>query len=268
MGEERQIQLAEIAKRFAAEDPRCKTTLVQMYSCSYDVDRLKEQFFSLVPKTLELNREHPLSFVVGKFSKFEYWAGHEFQYVDISKKFVFFSKIDKLELPDTSVLLFVSPVVHDGNCESERQALAVIGIYKSLLVGLLGRGFLLDQIGSFTIDGVTGKISFRSRIWRVPQDVDCRAILDLGAYSELIGRTPLQIEPLRSQIALACQFFSSALEEHDEYKRFFDYWTSLEILADGKSQKIRSVLAKATIRRPNSSMNGLVSNNCPTCAIS
>jgi hypothetical protein len=70
-------------------------------------------------------------------------------------------------------------------------------------------------------------------------------VVDVAAYDDLIARIPLQVEPLRSQLITACRFFSHALSEPQEYKRFFDYWTSLEILAQGKAQKLRTVLARA-----------------------
>jgi len=53
------------------------------------------------------------------------------------------------------------------------------------------------------------------------------------------------VEPLRARLVLACQFFSRANEENHEYKRFFDYWTALEIVVGGKSQRVRNLMAQA-----------------------
>lgn len=60
----------------------------------------------------------------------------------------------------------------------------------------------------------------------MPQVADCRAILDAEAYNELVNRIGIQTDLLRSQLTLACRFIANAIDEHQEYKRFFDYWTA------------------------------------------
>lgn len=83
-------------------------------------------------------------------------------------------------------------------------------------------------------------------MWKRYQVADCRAFLDAEAYDELVNRIGLQTDPLRSQLTLACRFVANAIDEHQEYKRFFDYWTALEIVIQGKARKIKERLAKPT----------------------
>lgn len=246
MAPTRNLRLSGIASGFLTGDSRFRSTLIQVYSCSSDVDLVVEKFFNEIKQELVIDTEHPLTFTIGKFNDFDILLAHEFQYVDPEHRFVFFSKIDQIRLPDTPLILFASPLIHSNGHTNAARAHGVISIYKSILLALFGRGFLLDKIIEFSIEGDGGhKISYGSGLWRVPQPVDCRALVDPRLYEDLISRIPLQIEPVRSQIVLACQFFSRALEEDQEYKRFFDYWTAFEILVQGKAQKIRKILAEA-----------------------
>jgi hypothetical protein len=246
MGEAQKVRLADIATGFFREDARFKTTIFHVYSSSSDVSRLSELFFAKVTSDLIIDFDHPLTFLVGRFPNLEMMLSHEFQYVGVDKKFVFFSKIDKVSLPDVDLVIFASPAIHDGEVTHRLRASVVMSVYKSLLVGLFGRGFLLDHVASFSIEGdIEHKTSFNTRAFRVPQKIDCRALVDVDVYDDLIARIPLQLEPMKSQLGASCQFFSRALSEFEEYKRFFDYWTALEILVQGKAQKLRVVLAKA-----------------------
>lgn len=246
MIEARKVRLSDIAGGFFREDSRFRTTIFHVYSSSSDVGELGELFFSKIRSELVIDPKHPLTFLIGRFSDLEVWLSHEFQYVGVDKKFVFFSKIDKVMLPESDLVILASPAVHEGDITNSAPAEGVMSIYKSLLVGFFGRGFLLDRVAAFSIEGgPEHKTSYSSRVWRVPQNIDCRALVDVGAYDDLTGRIPLQTEPLRSQLITACRFFSHAISEFQEYKRFFDYWMSFEILAQGKAQKVRAVLGKA-----------------------
>jgi len=242
----KEFRLAEIASRFFESDARFKTTLFQAYSISSDVQYATEHFFKNVSSDPTVDPSHPFSFFIGNFDKLDLLFAHEFQYVDVEKKFVFFSKADQIPAPKCALIFFASPVIHEGATTHTGPAQSVFGLYKSVLLGIFGRGFLLDLISEFTIEGTSEhRTSFASSRWRTPQALDTRAIVDPTIYEDLIVRVRSLSDPSRARFVLACQFFSRANEELHEYKRFFDYWTALEIIADGKSQRIRKSIAQA-----------------------
>lgn len=240
------LRLADIASRFFHGNACFKTTLFQAYSCSSDVQYVVDHFFNKISADPTVDRNHPISFLIGNFGNLDLWITHEFQYVDVEKQFIFFSKIDKIPAPKCALIILASPVIHDGETTHTGPAQTVFGIYKSLLLGMFGRGFLLDLVTQFTIEGSgEHRTSFASGVWRTPQTFDTRAIVDPAIYDDLIICMRSQTDPLRARLVLACQFFSRANEESYEYKRFFDYWTALEIVANGKSQRVRNLLAQA-----------------------
>src|SRR5690242_2170756 len=142
----RNIRLSEIAAGFLSVDSRFKSTIFQVFSSSSDVERLGTEFFSKIKRSLIVDAGHPLTFLVGKHSDIDTWFSHEFQYVDKDQKFVFFSKVDKIKLPECPLIIFASPAIHGDTSTDSSRAEGAMGIYKSLLIAFFGRGFLLDQI--------------------------------------------------------------------------------------------------------------------------
>src|SRR4051794_23922879 len=102
MDNERKVGLGDMAGRHLAGDPRYQTTLVEVYSSSSDLEALGREFFAKVSKNLTVDTNHPLTFLIGKFADFDHWLSHEFQYVDENRKFICFSKVDKIRLPGVS----------------------------------------------------------------------------------------------------------------------------------------------------------------------
>jgi hypothetical protein len=244
--ETRRIQFTDIAKDFALQNPTFKSSLFQIYSSASDLEYLTEKFLRQINRGAGLDNYHPLSFIVGNFENFEVFLSHEFKFVDEAKKLVLFNKLDKHKISKCSLLVFASPLVHSSTGTSDEKARGAIAAYKAILACLFGRGLFLDRISEYYIDGEgEQKSSFAMPWFRVLQGVDCRALLDVSIYNDLLARLPNQIEPLRSQIITAARFFDNALQEQQEYKRFFDYWTAIEIMAQGSAQAVAQLLARA-----------------------
>jgi hypothetical protein len=160
-----------------------------------------------------------------------------------------FTKIDEIALPTAHYWFLSTPFKVDGSPGNEWNARRFLSRVYALLIAHCGLNALVDVVfeGEVDVDGSQWRST--SPVLKTVQPVDGPFLHPtlweaLAEVSAALNKAPME---RKQRIELALEFFDRATRSEEE---FFNNWTALEILCNGKSQKIRSCL-QAAYELPN-----------------
>jgi hypothetical protein len=146
---------------------------------------------------------------------------------------------DNHKLIRSNYVLFATPYKIDGVPGNELATKSYLNKTEALIVLHMGRNFLRSVVADGEVHAADGKFNLSSQLIKLPQPAEGPFLhkQNWDDFDEIkVTLATLQIE-IRNRIELSLEFFERAIRADDG---FFDYWTSLEILCNGKEKKIRS----------------------------
>lgn len=151
-------------------------------------------------------------------------------------------KSDQKELPDTTYIFLGVPYCVDGTPGDESAAKARLDINAGLICLHIGLNFLRDIVfdGELKTDGT---ISHASDSWKMPQKCEGPFLAPQNAENidEIFRHISQLHESKRGRVNLAIRLMNTAMREKFG---FFEYWTALEVITNGKSGRIKARLGK------------------------
>ncbi len=152
-------------------------------------------------------------------------------------------KVDQKSLTDSSHIFLATPFRVDGKAGIEAVAKAALATAAGLICVHAGLNGLRDLVFDGEVNAVDGTFSLASQPWRMPQP--CEGPFwarqngeDIQEIAQCVSRLG---EPQRGRISLALQFVDAAMRN---IQGFFEYWTGLEVLCEGRSHRIKARLAR------------------------
>jgi hypothetical protein len=199
---------------------------------------------SLDLKNLRLAVGGRFALAFGHIDGFEMPRFHMQMYADEDGKTTIYTHLDKVSLKKSHAFFLAAPLRRDGVTTHEGEARAILDRATALLQLHLGRNLLRDIVFEGTVDAKTGAIGVASRGIRTPDAADgpilARPLWD--ALREL--HAPLEALPVerRSRIDRSLEFIARASRDEEE---FFNLWTALELIANGRANSIRARIVRA-----------------------
>jgi len=163
-------------------------------------------------------------------------------YSQESGQLVLETKVDDRTLKETNYIFIAVPFKVDGVLGDESLTRKKLDSVASLIRIYTGQNFMREIVFEGEIDAATGNFSTSSKPIKMPQIVEGPFLakqngISIKEISEKISTLP---EDKKRRIELALQFMNDAM---DKDSGFFEYWTALEIVCNGKSGKIKRRLA-------------------------
>jgi len=164
-------------------------------------------------------------------------------YANETGKLVVDTKVDKKLLKTTNYIILAVPFQIDGVPGDEYQTGKTLDSITSIIRIHAGQNFMREIVFDAVINASNGDISTYSDSIKMPQIVEGPFIgKQHGEAIKEISKKILSLhENNRERIELALELVNEAM---DKKYGFFEYWTALEIVCDGKSGKIKNRLAK------------------------
>ena len=189
----------------------------------------------------DLKLDGPVAFQVGyigdlKLIDFD----HEYYASDDGQLVAQMHGRDRL-LPNSLYATLATPHRIDGAVGREGAARDRLSRASALLVLHAGFNLLRNKLFDGEVNMATGQFTISGRVFKTPQPADgpffyADTPLAIPEICDALGTAHREI---RQRINLALSFFERAIREDDQ---FFYYWTALELLCNGKAQRIRSRL--------------------------
>ncbi len=152
-------------------------------------------------------------------------------------------KVEETELPDTLYVALATPCRIDGAPGREGDAKAALAEAAGLLCTHVGHNFLRDLVFDGEVNASDGKFSHPGEPWRMPARAEGPFINRQNAIDvQEIAQAVTQLtEPTRSRLVLTLQLVDEAMRR---MLGFFEYWTALEVLCEGRSHRIKARLSR------------------------
>lgn len=153
------------------------------------------------------------------------------------------TKISEDDLPEGHYWFIATPLRVDGVQGNEPNVRRLMARFSALVVSHCGVNTMHEVVFEGEIEAGDGKLHSYSNPIRTVQPADgpfmsAEVWKGIQDVTEALIATPLE---RRQRIELSLEFFDQAVRGEEE---FFNYWTALEILANGKAQTIRSKIQK------------------------
>ena len=145
---------------------------------------------------------------------------------------------EKQELPQSTYVLLTTPYKIDSESGDWAATNTRLDVAASIIRMHCGANFLRDLVLECEHEYTEGKMSEIGGARRLPQPSEGPFIspTNWDQISEIINKLGQLLPVNKRRIDLSLEFFNRALNGEEP---FFNYWTALEILCKGKSQKIR-----------------------------
>jgi hypothetical protein len=151
------------------------------------------------------------------------------------------SNVKQITLPDSTYVLLITPQFVEGSDAGEPLATARLEQATALLRSHCGWNFLREKVCEFDFNPSTGASSFAGPVFRMPCMVDGPYINE--SNSRDVAEINLSIsksEPeIKNKINLSLEVFNSA---YGSNLSIFLFRTSIEVLVDGKTNKIKEFI--------------------------
>lgn len=147
--------------------------------------------------------------------------------------------ISDLTIPTASYWFLATPLRIDGRAGKEGEARALLARVSALIIAHCGQNTMYDTVYEGELELGDGKIHCRSPALRTPRPCD-GPFVQAAVWSAIqeVATALVDAPPEhRHRLELALDFFERAVRHEEE---FFNYWTALELVANGKAQTIRS----------------------------
>jgi hypothetical protein len=151
--------------------------------------------------------------------------------------------VEQKALPKALHVALCTPLKVDGTPGNEGEAKATLASAAALLCVHVGQNALRELVFDGEVNAANGTFTHPGPPWKTPHPGEGPFFArqngaDVQEIAERIARLR---EPRHGRIALALQLVDAGMRE---LSGFFEYWTALEVLCNGKSGKIKSRLGK------------------------
>ena len=201
-------------------------------------------FGAAFQRDLHMGVGHPIVMAFGTLHDFQIPRFWFLAYANAEGQTVIQSKIDQLDLPEADYWIFAIPYKVDGTPGIEPVARSVMARASALMVAHFGLNAAKEVAFEGELDVEGGQQHSASHAFRAPLAIDGPFLHDSLFRSATEVGNALRRAPteLRERVNLALEFFERAIR-HDE--EFLNYWIALEILCNGKAQRIRARIQAA-----------------------
>lgn len=153
-----------------------------------------------------------------------------------------FFKFNQYELPRTPLFLLFFPIEHEGF--HERDTIKAFDIFGALFGIHFGTNTTVNVVFDGPVNLKKKTFSFLSPVSKIPKSAE-GPVYD-QKLKKLFNEHIKSLENLHKEqfekVELSLEYFHRAQHEVSFHNYFFSYWTSLEILCGGTSNKIQSDL--------------------------
>ncbi len=150
-------------------------------------------------------------------------------------------KVNEKELPRTNYVFLYAPFEVDGKPGDEAKARRKLDTRASLLCLHAGLNFMRDCVYEGEVNAKDGSFGSRGTPWRMPQACEgpFLATQNGAEFVSVLQAIRALPEPKRGRIELALHLVNEAMRK--DYG-FLEYWTALEVICDGKANRIKERL--------------------------
>lgn len=235
--EKKEINLSEFAEDEWFSDRNTSSFWLRIYT---SLGLSHKDFVPIVEKVSKrINRKPPVRIYFGQIENIEVPIFRINMYVNEDGITTINIHSDNHKLDKTNYIWFATPYQIDGVPGNEIETKRYLNRIESLMVLHIGQNFLRDIVFDGDVNAGDGKFNVASHAMKMPQTPE-GPFLHKQNWEDIeeieTALAALQIE-IRKRIELSLEFFERAVRDNDG---FFEYWSSLEILCNGKAQRIRS----------------------------
>jgi hypothetical protein len=156
---------------------------------------------------------------------------------------VLHANVEMKPLPQANYIFLATPFRKDGAPGSEPSSRRVLDLAAGLVCLHAGINFMRECLFEGEVSGKDGQMTASTPGRKVPKPAEGPYLApqngrDMAEISERLMKAQ---EPKKSRVELALRLMDTAMRKNDG---FFEYWTSLEVLCDGKANRIKDRFAK------------------------
>jgi len=164
-------------------------------------------------------------------------------YSQVSGQVVVALNVSEKVLPDAIFVFLATPFAVDGVIGKEAAAKRHLDLVAALICAHTGRNFMWDCIFEGEMSAQDGKMSVPGEGNKMPQPIAGPFLgkqngMDVAEIAQRLKDTP---EPKKGRIQLALRLLNGAMRENEG---FLEYWTALEVVCDGKTNRIKDRIAQ------------------------
>jgi hypothetical protein len=146
-------------------------------------------------------------------------------------------------LPPSAYIFLGTPFRKDGTPGNEPEARRVLDVAAGLICLHTGLNFMRDCVLEGEVSGKDGNVTIPSQPRKMPQPPEGPYLgqqngQDMAEISERLAQLG---EPQRGRLELSLRLMDAAMRRD---QGFFEYWTALEVVCDGKAGRIKERLAR------------------------
>jgi hypothetical protein len=148
---------------------------------------------------------------------------------------------NEFELPESNHIFLVAPFDCDGTPGDEQAVGTALDSAAALLQLHAGHNFLREMLFDGEVEASSGKFSVTGKAWAVPQNVEGPFLIteEGKALEEICERLQKMPDRIRSRLVTSLRLLERAIRGDWD---LLDYFTALEVVADGKSSTIKQKL--------------------------
>jgi hypothetical protein len=203
-----------------------------------------EEFFAEVTEERSfLSMDRSIACIVGTIKGLKVPTFTHDMYADEAGRVRIDLKVDEKLLPETAYLALATPMKVDGKLGNESEAKAALAVAAGLFALHTGLNTLRDLLFDGETNAKGGTFSHPGEPWKMPQRCEGPFLgrqngQDIQEIAQCVSRLS---EPQRGRISLALRLVDRGMRDG---QGFFEYWTALEVLCDGKAPRIKDKLAR------------------------
>lgn len=230
------------------EHPEDSSIWLRIYTCLFVPHAtLADSIRSWLPQPDEpadfLDFGAPILFGFGTVKDFKVPVQTIDLYSQESGQTVLAVNVGERTLPAATYIFLATPYRKDGTLGNEPAAKRTLDLAAGLLCLHAGLNFMRDCVFEGEASAGDNKLSIPGQPKKVPKPAEGPFLgrqngADVGEISERLSKTR---EPKKGRIELALRLMGTAMRED---QGFFEYWTALEVVCDGKSNRIKERLGK------------------------
>ena len=150
-------------------------------------------------------------------------------------------KADQKELPDTNYIFLATPFRVDGEPGIEHETRRLLDVAVPLLAVHTGLNFLRHCVFEGEVRAHDGSFTVPGKPWKMPKPSEGPFLARQNGsdIAEITDRVSNLRQPKRRRCDLALELLDTAMRKDNG---FFEYWTALEVICDGKTNKIKTRL--------------------------
>lgn len=235
------VNLSEFAEDEWFADRSKSTYWLRIYT---SLGLTHKDFFPAIKDVYErIDRDPPVRMYFGQIDGLEVPIFRINMYVNEDGITAININSDNHKIDKSNHVWFATPYKIDGDPGNHVETNRYLNRIESLIVLHMGQNFLRDIVFDGEVNAYDGNFSVASQAIKMPQMPEGPFLhkqnwQDIEEIETSLSSAPIEI---RNRLQLSLEFFERGVREDDG---FFEYWTALEILCNGKAQTIRSKIQK------------------------